>query len=254
MKNTPSNIPSKGLISAWICGLNLLPDNKTPAANAPVAALKPKFSARTPIPAATNNAAATNVSVDLAAATTSKIYLSTYLPRTSTPPNPTVALAIRIPNSGALCGPVPARTGISTNSGATAKSCSSKILSPAIPSGRFSQPFSLMTGNTNAEEDSAPAEAIQNACIGLDNIGLNNPSSRGMNGSTICKMNGPSIIVPKKKNVILAMICKTPSFEKAPRALILSADNDSPSLNSKNKMPKSPSCKSASVFENKFKL
>ncbi|GFH49215.1 hypothetical protein CTEN210_05691 [Chaetoceros tenuissimus] len=88
---------------------------------------------------------------------------SRYRPNKRTPPKPKTAFTINAPNSAAVCGPDPARTGKSTSNGATARSCNNKILNPAIPSARSSQPLLFNTGNTNALELSAPAEAIQKA-------------------------------------------------------------------------------------------
>mmetsp|Transcript_40028 Transcript_40028/g.93972 ORF Transcript_40028/g.93972 Transcript_40028/m.93972 type:complete len:364 (+) Transcript_40028:1133-2224(+) len=188
MKKTPSRIPSNGLISAWICGRYLFPASNTPAANAPVEAERPRRSAICPMATTTSSAAATKVSVERAAATISKTFLRARLPAQSTAANPNVALANRIPSSVEVCGPDPASNGNTTRRGATAKSCKSRMDRPAMPSLRSSQPFSFRTGSTKAEDESAPADAMQKACTGDERMGRNKPSSRGINISTILRM------------------------------------------------------------------
>mmetsp|Transcript_12650 Transcript_12650/g.17954 ORF Transcript_12650/g.17954 Transcript_12650/m.17954 type:complete len:300 (-) Transcript_12650:116-1015(-) len=139
-----------------------------------------------------------------------------------------------------------------TSRGATAKSCNNRMDRPAIPSFRLSHFFSFKTGRTNADEDNAPADEIQNASTGDDKIGLNNVSSRGIPmAATTCKIKGPPKIVPKKNKAMDNTNWNIPNVEKVVNFLIRSGDNAKPSLNSKNNIPKSPSVRSASVLSNK---
>mmetsp|Transcript_50186 Transcript_50186/g.106863 ORF Transcript_50186/g.106863 Transcript_50186/m.106863 type:complete len:374 (+) Transcript_50186:991-2112(+) len=172
-KKTPRRIPSNGLMSASICARYPDSARRTPAANAPVVEERPKKSDTTPIPTATNKLAATNDWLDLLLATTWNTFLNATLARLSTAPNPTVALNASMPSAigSAPPSPVPtpstsAMSGSITNRGATARSCSNRIDSAAIPSGRSSHPFSLRMGSTNALEDNAPAAAMANATTG----------------------------------------------------------------------------------------
>ena len=181
MKKTPNKMPSKGLISAWIWARYLFPANKTPAAKAPVVADKPIASARRPMPIATNNVAATNVSVDRAAATASKATLSTRDPRNNTAQQPTVALkANRAISPSATAEPPPATNGKATRIGATARSCSNNILRAAAPSGRSFQPRASSTGKARADDDNDPAAATQNAATGVASMVFSRASSMGM--------------------------------------------------------------------------
>mmetsp|Transcript_5273 Transcript_5273/g.7628 ORF Transcript_5273/g.7628 Transcript_5273/m.7628 type:complete len:264 (-) Transcript_5273:162-953(-) len=170
MKKIPRRMPSKGRTSALICALYRLPARRTPAAKAPVVADRPRASATCPIESATSSAAATKVSVDLAAATNSKTYLRMTDPSARTAPKPMVALAASRPSSPPVWGPDPAARGRRTRRGATARSCRRRMERAATPSGLSSQFLAFKTGRTNAELLRAPADAIQKACTGDENI------------------------------------------------------------------------------------
>mmetsp|Transcript_26364 Transcript_26364/g.62739 ORF Transcript_26364/g.62739 Transcript_26364/m.62739 type:complete len:222 (+) Transcript_26364:2090-2755(+) len=90
-----------------------------------------------------------------------------------------------------------------------------------------------------------------NAWIGFSNNGRRTFKS---NGSPISCINfnriGPPKTDPTNKNPILVRSCVTPNPVNRPNCLIRSGLNDRPSLNNKNKIPRSPSSISSVSFVN----
>mmetsp|Transcript_304 Transcript_304/g.795 ORF Transcript_304/g.795 Transcript_304/m.795 type:complete len:200 (-) Transcript_304:724-1323(-) len=122
---------------------------------------------------------------------------------------------------------------------------------PAIPSGRSSQSFSFKNGRTKADEDRAPALAMQKDSMGLSKRGLRSSLLTGNPISSAYSTTiGPAKIDPRKISPPLMINWKAPSPVNRPSSLIRSGLRLNPSLNNKNRMPKSPSTMSCSLFSN----
>ena len=78
--------------------------------------------------------------------------------------------------------------GRSTSSGATKRSCSSRIVVAAFPESRSSHRRSLSTGKTKADVDSVPASARTSASDGFDTS--ISPASSGMKRSSASVQRG----------------------------------------------------------------
>mmetsp|Transcript_81133 Transcript_81133/g.243146 ORF Transcript_81133/g.243146 Transcript_81133/m.243146 type:complete len:397 (+) Transcript_81133:1220-2410(+) len=256
MKKMPRRMPSNGTMSARICARKLVLARSTPAANAPAVLVSPSCSAIAPIPTATRTTSATKLSVASASATARKTRLSSIEPAARTAPKPTVALKMSSDSSDESVFCPPSTSGRMTRTGATARSCASRVALPATPAGRSPQPFSSSTGKTKADEESVAASASTSASPGLEMS--TKPWLSGTNRSTVplSQLSCPLEETTRMAAVNVAAVSPiwAPAVERnLDSDLSRSGDASRPSAKRRKRTPKSPSSTSASVFENTFK-
>mmetsp|Transcript_38898 Transcript_38898/g.47398 ORF Transcript_38898/g.47398 Transcript_38898/m.47398 type:complete len:213 (+) Transcript_38898:1536-2174(+) len=196
-----------------------------------------------PIPKETNKLKATKVSVLLASATTRNTRRKTKLPTTTTLPKPTVAFNVKFTISSQPPAP-PAINGKNTNSGATAKSCNNNTLVAASPLASSSHSFIFKTGKTNAEVDNVPANASTITSRGSCTLIIL------FNGKICCNNCGPPAKIDALSTPAVKLICATPKGKYLIKFCNREVLTSNPSLNNKNKMPKSPSSMSNVVLLN----
>mmetsp|Transcript_52004 Transcript_52004/g.103495 ORF Transcript_52004/g.103495 Transcript_52004/m.103495 type:complete len:212 (-) Transcript_52004:265-900(-) len=196
------------------------------------------------MPAATSRQRATKVSVERVSATSRNIRRSTTEPRARTLPKPRVALAVSSPIAPGSVGIVPLMYGRMTRSGATARSCRSRMEVAACPAASSSHSRSLRTGKTKADVESAPAIAATSASIGL--WMLMRLASSGRKRS---RNSGPPERKAKVSTPIVRESCARPSGRYCVSAANRSRDTSRPSEKRRKRIPKSPSSMSASLFE-----
>ncbi len=218
-KNTPSRSPLKGSIVASMARWYSVSASNSPATKAPSAIDRPAAAVASPLPTATNRAAATNSSVLSAEAT------SRNSGRRITVPTSTMAAMTRIACANASNRPpsnVPLFSGprmvTRNNSGTTARSCNSRIAKHVRPVTVLSRCLRESTSITMAVEDSASEMPMSTA-----------PPGRAPSRLAIRPINSAEIAT-----------CSVPS-PNTRRRMVTSRLNDSssPMRNNRNTTPRS---------------
>mmetsp|Transcript_36727 Transcript_36727/g.72684 ORF Transcript_36727/g.72684 Transcript_36727/m.72684 type:complete len:208 (-) Transcript_36727:31-654(-) len=186
-----------------------------------------------PMPTATNSAVATNVSMERVSATTSNTRRSKTLPAAITRPKPAADLRRIVTTAAASCPD--STSGTTTSNGATKRSCKRRIAQLATPKRPSSHPFAFKTGKTKALEESAPTQPTMNAL-----------SPVGLRPATPMVATSPAIAT------VVTITCPRPIVAASLASwLNRSNGNSSPSLNSKKRIPKSPSSTSIDELPSK---
>mmetsp|Transcript_72622 Transcript_72622/g.200387 ORF Transcript_72622/g.200387 Transcript_72622/m.200387 type:complete len:313 (+) Transcript_72622:1442-2380(+) len=182
------------------------------------------------MPTATSSAVATKVSVERASATTSKTRLSTKLPAATMAANPSVDFRRMVATVRASC-PCSTR-GTTTSSGATRRSCNSRMPQLATPRRRSSHPLARSTGSTKALEERAPAALMMKRHSVL---GVKPPSFT------------PKASIAAPMLAVVTSTCPKPIVDaNFTSVLKRSTESSRPSLKRRKRIPKSPSSTSAS--------
>mmetsp|Transcript_2501 Transcript_2501/g.6023 ORF Transcript_2501/g.6023 Transcript_2501/m.6023 type:complete len:374 (-) Transcript_2501:258-1379(-) len=154
-KKSPTKIPRKGAISASMWCLCFVSDKRIPAKNAPSVFDRPSPSVRKDIPRTDAKMAPTNASWLLVLATLSKKGFNKNLPIKAMILKAIAAFNPADPRASRRPPPPPARIGVTTKSGTTARSCRSKTPKEDLPKVVLISSFSLRSCNTKAELDRA---------------------------------------------------------------------------------------------------
>ena len=219
-KNRPSRRPLKGSMAVSIALRNSVSASSRPATKAPSAIEKPATAAATPAATITNSVVATNRSLMPADATRRKSGRMTTRPTMTITPSTRAAFVSARMSVAATdpASPVP-KMEMKSRSGATARSCASKVAKLARPALVFNRPCLDSTSMTMAVEDKARQPPRISATGGLL------PARAAMLPITAVEI----------------AICEPPS-PKIRRRIDFrrSYDSSMPIRNSRNTMPRSP--------------